>query len=415
MAINADASDDSPPKRCPNDLTCFLIFLFVCNIALFVALLVYHDADNLQADKDKHIQSMLDTNNKADWDVEAKKADGLAYSNLWFVLLIPVYFMLTHSNVHDHHWLDVLCRSDTPIEATKKKQVQLVSNSAKLRAVLICVLCVCVALVSAGKHAFESHSMLPGDPGKFDGDPMADPDSTNNRIYCQVSGKDAFAFLARDERSASYVYSCLPSFWATKIDWFLARVCMYAIPFLAVGLPEMCYVYLQDWPILHGTLQMIIALGFAICVCMDIMQMVQETIKSATELALKSVIFSSICIGGPILLALSIYCHTYITTANRVQRQLCCSIPLDVLIRTLLLVVLVVLASLLWVHDEDKYRYAHVVWHVVCGTIALTTLSLCCDWAKTNSIANSLASKTNMRTSHKRHKHNHAYTLVTEL
>ena len=414
-ANDTNSSEEAGCKCRPNSLTWFLFLLFLCNFGMFIWLMIHYSDDDLFSEEDAHIQNLLDSHNKnlnittqADWDVEEKKADGLAYSNLWFVLLIPVYGMLTHSKA----------------QATDRdSKPQLVSASSKLRALLICVLCVSVALISIAKHAFESHSMLPGDPGHYDNDPMADPDSVHNRIVCQLTGAGAFAYLARNERSASYVYSCLPAYWATKLDWFLARVCCYTVPFLAAGIPEMCYVYFQNKAkppsfgkaVLHGVLQVLINGGLAICICMDIMQMVQETTKSALDQALESVMFSGICIGAPMLIALALYAWKYEKTKDNVQ--IYCIAPWDMLIRFIMCLLLFPVAYFLWDHEEDKYRYAHVVWHIVSGTLALITLSLCCDWVPERIITSNDSTQASIlaRTSSKRHKQQPKYSLVMEL
>lgn len=334
-----------------------LIFLLtLCNLGLFVSLMLHlnEDADTLDAKHTTHTTSMVHQAGSADWDMQEHMADLQSYSNIWFVLTPGIYAILI-----------------SPDYSVKPEGfVQLQSENAKSRGLGVLALCVVVALVSTFKHAFEASTMFPGDATS------ADNDVTAHRIYCELTSGAAFEQFISGNRSAAYVYACLPAYWAVKIDWLVARFTVYAVTFMASGFPEAIHVlWAKKHPHYHALAQTLAFSALGACVLMDIIQTVQSTNESSLDLALNSVIWSSPAVLGPWFVLVLID-----EDASQVAKATLKDDCLNLRSRMFLISLNVGMGYVAWEWPDDTYRLAHMGWHFFSGVAALGALTLTVDW-----------------------------------
>lgn len=337
-----------------------LVFLLtLCNLGLFVGLILHLDANSseIEVESALHKSKLLGTHNStaSDWDVQEVKSDMLAYSNLWFVLAPGLYA--------------VMVSPDYCVEATGFTQLR--SSNSKTRGLGILAMCVVVGVVSTMMHAFEDSSTYPGDPL----DP-AKQDSLENRIHCELTTDEAYSALIRGERDAAYVYACLPALWALKLDWLVARVSVYGIAFMASGFPEaVSMLWATKHPHWHAAAQTCAFAALGTCTLMDVTQAVQSTTESATDMAIKSLIWSAPALSIPWFLLVVLD-----DVANKVSRETLHDPRLNLISRTFLLVLNIGLGYYAWHYTDNKYGVGHMCWHFFSGTAALISLTLTVDW-----------------------------------
>ena len=344
--------------------TQILFLLTLCNAAQFVAILLHltSDPDSIQAEAETHSNQVSIGNNhsgphtKENWEVEEVKGDMLSYSNIWFVIAPGLY--------------SVMVTPDYTVDPDGFIQIN--SQNSRIRALGVLALIVTVALVSTFKHAFEASTMYPA----VTHENFQPQDSTENRIYCELTSGLAWSRLARGERDAAYVYACLPAYWAMKVDWLTARVSVYTIAFLAWGFPEAIYVLWSDKsPYWHALAQTVFVGLLGACILMDVVATVTSTTESAMDLAIDSAIMSSSFLLPPWTLLMC-----FNKTANKVAWEVWYDERLNLPHRIVLVALNVGMGYYAWTYEDSKYRIAHMGWHFFSGVAALGSLTLTVDW-----------------------------------
>ena len=333
-----------------------LFLLTLCNVALFVGVTLHltSDPEGIDDDHTVHMDELnhlfSNSTHKA-WEKQETSSEMTSYSNIWFVLTPGVYA--------------IMISPDYSVEANGFTQLR--SDNAKVRGLGILAMCVVVAIVSTFKHAFEAGTMFPD---------VNNDGTTLHRVYCEMTSTGNFEKLVRGERDAAYVYACLPSLWAVKIDWLVARVSVYGIAFMASGFSEAVHqLWAKEHPHYHALAQTFAFSTLGACVLMDVIQTVQSTDESAFELALNSIIWSSPAVFGPWMILL--YTDS---TARVVSFATLHDKCLNLKERSVLIALNIGMGYVAWEWSDSIFRLAHMAWHFFSGAAAIGALTLTVDW-----------------------------------